>query len=102
MCAATEKFTKRSTAETTVKPMAGTASTAPAMRPFRESWRSFSKLSHLYFDQLPILHLRGAECDLDDVAVIGEFARSRSARILDLLALRDQLEPVERVVDHDA
>src|SRR5256885_17192305 len=78
--------------------MAGTASTAPAIRPFSESWRSFSKLD-LHFDQLPVLPLRGAERDLDDVADVGELARAGGARILDLLALGDRLQPVERIVD---
>src|SRR5436309_14578143 len=78
--------------------MAGTASTAPAIRPLSESWRSFSKLD-LHFDQLPVLHLCGAERDLDDVAYVGELAGARSARIFDFLAVADRLQPVERVVD---
>src|SRR5438045_9170076 len=77
--------------------MAGTASTAPAIRPLSESWRSFSKLD-LHFDQLPVLHLCGAERDLDDVASVGELAGARSARIFDLLAVADRLQPAQRVV----
>src|SRR5262249_14369173 len=64
-----------------------------------ESWRSFSKRSALYLDELAVPHLRGAERDLDDVAYVGEFARAGGARILDLLALGDRLEAVERAVD---
>src|SRR5947209_12456671 len=82
-----------------VKPIAGTASTAPAIRPLRESWTSFSKRSALRLGELAVLHLRGAERDLDDVADVGEFARAGGARILDLLAFGDRLEAVERVVD---
>src|ERR1044072_1953588 len=99
MCAATEKFTKRSTAKIIVKPMAGTASTAPAIRPFKVSWSVFSSTSDLQLDQLSILDRRGAERHLDDIAGVGKLARTGRARILDLLALGDELEAVERVVD---
>src|SRR5437867_13243043 len=79
--------------------MAGTASTAPAIRPFRKSWKTFSSTSDLHLDDLSVLHLGGAERDLDDVAGVGEFAWARRAGILDLLAIRDGFQPVERVVD---
>src|ERR1043166_3261567 len=98
MWPATAKFTKRSTAKIMVKPMAGTASTAPAIRPLSESWRSLSNLG-LHLDQLAVPHLRGAERDLDDVADVGEFARAGGAGVFDLLALGDRLQSVERVVD---
>ncbi len=41
----------------------------------------------------------GRPRDFDDVAVVGELARTRSARILDLLAVGDRLQAVERIVD---
>src|SRR3954466_15509185 len=99
MWAATEKFTKRSTAKIIVKPMAGTASTVPAIRPFSVSWTTFSSTSDLHLDQLSVLDLRGAERDLDDVAVLGKLARAGCARVLDLLAVGDRLQAIQRVVD---
>src|SRR3954465_8068116 len=99
MWAATEKFTKRSTAKIIVKPMAGTASTVPAIRPFSVSWTTFSSTSDLHLDQLSVLDLRGAERDLDDVAVLGKLARAGCARVLALLAVGYRLQAIERVVD---
>ena len=106
MWAATEKFTKRSTAKIMVKPSAGTASTAPTISPFTTSWRSFSVTSggggglaalrwaRGTFKSAPRQSCRpsprGAELHLDDVAVVGELARPGGARILDLLAVGDR------------
>src|SRR6476619_6820670 len=55
--------------------------------------------SHLHLGELAVLHLRGAERDLDDVADVGELAWAGGARIFDLLAFADRLQPVERIVD---
>src|SRR3954447_1176894 len=82
--------------------MAGTASTAPAIKPFKASWSVFSSTSDLQFSELPVLHLRGAECDLDDVAVVGELAGPGRARILDFLTFGGELQSIQRIVDHGA
>src|ERR1041385_7322437 len=61
--------------------------------------RQTGRASHLHLAELAVLDLVGAERDLDDVAVVGELARAGRARVLDLLALGERLEPIERVVD---
>src|SRR5208282_1920723 len=102
MCPATAKLAKRRTAKMVVKPMAGSARTAPAMTPLAKSWRILSITSRFDHDDLAVADLIQAEFDFDDVAVLVESARAGGTLVVDLLAIGDRLHPVGRIVDLDA
>src|SRR6185503_1455075 len=84
-----------------VKPMAGTASTVPATRPLTTSCaispRSTS--DHLHEGELATLGLLEADLAVENVADVGEVARAAGALEVDLLALGQELQPVDRAVD---
>src|SRR6185436_88390 len=84
-----------------VKPMAGTASSVPATRPLTTSCaispRSTS--DHLHEGELGALGLLEADLAVEDVADVGEVARTAGALEVDLLALTQELQAVARAVD---
>src|SRR5262245_11585470 len=83
-----------------VKPMAGTASTVPATRPLTTSCTISPNTSdHLHEDELAALGLLELDLAVEDVADVGEVARTAGALVVDLLALGQELQPVHRAVD---
>src|ERR1041384_6411929 len=96
----TEKLGKRSTANIAVKPMAGTANRVPDTSPLITAWTTRSMRSgDLHQDRLARLDLLETELAVEDVALVVEVARSGRAGIVDLLARRNRLDAVDRVVD---
>src|SRR6266511_5631756 len=82
-----------------VKPMAGSARSAPAIIPLTRSWDTFSSTSGLHLDDFAVPHLARSELDIEDIADLAELAWARGARVLDLLAFGDRFEAVDCVVD---
>src|SRR5215471_17180914 len=86
-----------------VKPMAGTARMVPATRPFTTSCRicgsrgdpASGDLQQL---ELALLGLLVAELRVEDVPRLGEVAGPARALVVDLLVLREELEPVDCAV----
>src|SRR5438132_12515655 len=97
--AATVKFGKRSTAKIAVKPMAGTARIVPAINPLRRSWSASANFQEL---ELPLLGLLVAELAVEDVADLGEVARTAGALDVDGLALPAELEALDGPLALDA
>src|SRR5476651_2573118 len=96
----TEKLGKRNTANIAVKPMAGTASSAPDTSPFNNAWRTSSMRSNdLHQNRLAGLDLFIQELAVEDIALVVEVTRPGGTRIVDLLAGRDRLQPVDSIVD---
>src|SRR5262245_4998494 len=86
--------------------MAGTARTVPATRPLTTSWAvsSTGTLTSDELHELELAPLRLVEADLavEDVADVGEVARTARALVVDRLALGEELEALDGVVDLDA
>src|SRR5262245_29722501 len=84
-----------------VKPMAGTASTVPATRPLTTSCATSPQITsdHLHEDELANLGLLELDLTVEDVADVGEVARAAGALVVDLLALGQELQPIDRAVD---
>src|SRR2546429_5426715 len=82
-----------------VKPMAGTARMVPAIRPLRSSC-AISRGTSGDFQQLELalLGLLVAELRVQDVADRVEVARPARAVEVDLLALREPLQPLHRAL----
>src|SRR5579863_7964184 len=88
-----------------VSPMAGAVRIAPAMMPLRTSWAtSVNTLASGDFDELesPVVHPIEAELAVGDVADVGEGAWPAGTRVLDVLALLQRRQTVDRGVDHHA
>src|SRR5690242_394723 len=86
-----------------VKPMAGTARIVPATRPLTTSWAiSPSTSDHLHELELRALRLLDADLAVEDVADLGEVAGPAGALVVDLLALGEELQPLDGAVDLDA
>src|SRR2546423_6164093 len=85
--------------------MAGTARMAPAITPLTTSCVTSASNGGIAgsgdFQQYELagIDLVVAELAIDDVADVGEVARSARAFIVDLLALCQELEPFDRAVD---
>src|SRR5581483_8413957 len=80
--------------------MAGTASTVPAMRPFSASCAASPSTSgDLQQRELALVRPLVPELRVEDVADLVEVARAAGAVEVDLLALREQLQAVDRAVD---
>src|SRR6267143_2370788 len=79
--------------------MAGTARTVPAISPLRTSC-AISRGTSAELQQLEpaLLRLLVPELRVEDVADLVEVARSAGAVEIDVLALREQLEPLGRAV----
>src|ERR1700730_3267853 len=88
-----------------VRPMAGTARMAPAIAPLTTSCVSststggIARSGDLHQCELAAADLVVAELAIDDVADVGEVAGTACALVVDLLALREQLQSVDRAVD---
>src|SRR5688572_18971561 len=83
--------------------MAGTASTVPATRPLTRSWAiSPSTSDHLHELEPGALRLVEADLAVEDVADLGEVAGAAGALVVDLLALGQQREPLDRAIHLDA
>src|SRR4051812_34414521 len=90
-CEASAKLANRSTAKMAVRPIAGTASMVPAMRPLTISWSISLAIWRDGSDDLQKLELGArdllvTELAVDDVADVGEIARAAGAFVVDLLA----------------
>src|SRR2546421_1584646 len=86
-----------------VNPMAGTASTMPATRPFTRSCASSLPTSdQLHELELASLRLIEADLAVEDVAELREVAGAAGALVVDVLALREELQAFDGVVDLDA
>src|SRR5207342_3727693 len=88
-----------------VRPMAGTASTAPAIRPFRASWRDFSSTVHAGERRSLISRERGgSECALSPCEGFAQWADSgrkgRSAFFCSAWRLAEGPFPVFAMNDH--
>src|SRR5579863_10123577 len=85
--------------------MAGTASNVPAMTPFTTSWAICSRnggiagSGHFEECELALVHFVVAEFAVDDVADVREIAGAARALVVDLLALRQQLQAFDGTVD---
>src|SRR2546430_1185444 len=86
-----------------VNPMAGTARTMPATRPFTRSCASSLPTSdQLHELELASLRLIEADLAVEDVAELGEVAGAAGALVVDVLALREERQAFDRVVHLDA
>src|SRR5215813_2959547 len=85
-----------------VKPMAGTASTVPATTPLTTSCAVSSNgtvtSDHLHELELARLRLLVLDLAVEDVTDLGEVARPAGALVVDGLALRQQLQALDRAV----
>src|SRR6266850_1506716 len=80
--------------------MAGTARTVPATRPLTTSCAiSPTTSDHLHEAELAALGLLEADLAVEDVADVREVARTAGTLEVDLLALGQELQPVDRAVD---
>ena len=83
--------------------MAGTASMVPAIRPLTTSCgiSAATRARQIIFRNLnlPPSTCSIAELAVEDVADLGEVARPAGALVVDLLALGEQLQPLDRAVD---
>src|SRR4030095_12561755 len=80
--------------------MAGTASTVPATRPLTTSCAISPNTSdHLHEGELATLGLLEADLAVEDVADLGEVTRTAGALEVDLLALGQELQPLDGAVD---
>src|ERR1051325_6578414 len=84
-----------------VKPIAGTARMVPATRPLIRSCPTSPSTGSERGDDLELALLGLLEADLavENVAGLGEVTRAARALVVDRLALGEQLEPLDRVVD---
>src|SRR6185503_3692553 len=82
-----------------VKPMAGTARMVPATRPLTRSCAtSVTRSEQLHQLEGALLGHIVTDLAVDDVAGLGEVAGPAGALVVDLLALGQELEPLDGVV----
>src|SRR5262245_34366492 len=108
------KLVKRRTAKIAVRPIAGTARMVPDIKPLRISCATciYQAAEHrarvrlqppwlndLEETQLPVDHLHVAETAALNVTDIGEVARSGGTLVVDLLALSQELQTLDRAID---
>src|ERR1700761_4981122 len=101
-CDATAKLGNRSTAYIAVRPIAGTASAAPAISPFSTSCASSMLLLDRYEFEFASLDDLKPELAALDIADRGEVTRAADAFVIDLLAGGQLLQAVCGRVDLDA